>query len=89
MNKQRDLLRPYSCNKYTFVLLLQSYEDYDKDGSFDIPEPLYQALCDASIKAQLARLHSLGNECKLSFTVPAQIKKAAEDELNAIINDWK
>jgi transcriptional regulator with XRE-family HTH domain len=62
---------------------------YDKDGSFDIPEPLYQALCDASIKAQLARLHSLGNECKLSFTVPAQIKKAAEDELNAIINDWK
>lgn len=62
---------------------------YDKSGSFGIPKPLYPALSDASIKTQLARLQSLANECTLSFTVPAQIKKTAEDELNAIINDWK
>ena len=62
---------------------------YDKSGSFDIPATLYPALSDAVIKTQLARLQSLRTECKLSFTVPAQIKKTAEDELNTIINDWR
>jgi hypothetical protein len=62
---------------------------YDKSGSFDVPAALYPALSDAVIKAQLARLQSLRTESKLSFTVPAQIKKTAEEELIAIINEWR